>query len=158
MTPAEIKKLVHIAQENIPELENRPDLEARQSDELDFFETSVWSLKAALVAAYELGKAEGRRVESHPPVLDRETWDKVQGKLKAEKETGAPFPHLGYKLEGNELVVNDEEARVIRKATRETLTKSKKNQVSSETEKELRQMMARHYAKHEADEEKEEEK
>lgn len=73
MTPTEIKKLVRIAQENIPELENRPDLEARQSDELDFFETSVWSLKDALIAAYELGKAAGReeapRVGGHLPTV-----------------------------------------------------------------------------------------
>lgn len=56
-----LKKLVKIAEENIPELEGRGDLEAKQSDSLDFFETSVWGLKAALIAAYELGKKEGAR-------------------------------------------------------------------------------------------------
>lgn len=55
-----IEKLVKIANQNIPELEGRKDLEARYSDDADFFETSVWSLKAALIAAYELGKKERR--------------------------------------------------------------------------------------------------
>lgn len=34
-------------------------LETRNSDSLDFHEVSVWSLKAALEAAYELGKKNG---------------------------------------------------------------------------------------------------
>lgn len=32
-------------------------LEARNSDELDFKEVSVWEIKAALEAAYEAGRA-----------------------------------------------------------------------------------------------------
>lgn len=60
MTKAEMKKLVKIAQENIPGLEGRPDLEAQNMDELDFYDVSVWCLKAALVAAYEAGKAAGK--------------------------------------------------------------------------------------------------
>jgi hypothetical protein len=90
MTPAEIKKLVHIAQKNIPELENRPDLEARQSDELDFFETSVWSLKDALIAAYELGKAAGRaeapRVGGHQPTVATKTAPPNRGSGVQRKE------------------------------------------------------------------------
>ena len=54
------KKLAKIASENIPELEGRKTLKALWSDHLDFFETSVWSLEAALKAAYELGKSERR--------------------------------------------------------------------------------------------------
>ena len=50
------KKLTAIANLEIPELENRSDLEAHRNDEEDFFETSIWSLKAALLAAYELGR------------------------------------------------------------------------------------------------------
>ena len=56
MTNKELKQLIKIAQENIPELENRKDLKQHYSDSEDFFETSVWSLEAALIAAYELGK------------------------------------------------------------------------------------------------------
>lgn len=60
MTAAELKKLVKIAQENIPAMEGRADLEAQNLDELDFLDVSVWCLKDALVAAYELGKATGK--------------------------------------------------------------------------------------------------
>ena len=49
-------ELVKIAQENISTLEWRDDLEEHRTDDEDFFETSVWSLKAALLAAYELGR------------------------------------------------------------------------------------------------------
>lgn len=51
-------KLLKIAREHIPALKDRKTLQAVYSDELDFFETSVWSLEAALKAAYELGKNE----------------------------------------------------------------------------------------------------
>lgn len=59
MTTEEMKKLVKIAQENIPALEDRTNLEAKDNDAEDFFETAVWCLKNALVAAYELGKVTG---------------------------------------------------------------------------------------------------
>lgn len=59
MKAKELQRLVQIARENIPELEERPDLEAHNNDSEDFFETSIWSIKDALVAAYELGKASG---------------------------------------------------------------------------------------------------
>lgn len=61
MTPTNLKKLVKIAEENIPEIEGRGDLEARRSDDLDFFETSVWSLKEALRAAFEYGVEIGQK-------------------------------------------------------------------------------------------------
>jgi hypothetical protein len=53
-------QLATIVRENIPELAYRKTLEPMGSDEYDFFETSVWSLKKALEAAYELGKKEGK--------------------------------------------------------------------------------------------------
>ena len=56
-------QLVTIARENIPELAYRTTLEPMGSDEYDFFETSVWSLEAALKEAYELGKRDGKEVE-----------------------------------------------------------------------------------------------
>ncbi len=56
MTKKELNQIVKIAQENIISMENRLDLEQHFSDEEDFFEISVWGLKDALVAAYELGK------------------------------------------------------------------------------------------------------
>lgn len=56
MTKKELNQIVKIAQENIISMENRSDLEQHFIDEEDFFEISVWGLKDALVAAYELGK------------------------------------------------------------------------------------------------------
>lgn len=56
MTTKEMQELVEIARENIMALENRADLESHNSDEADFFEASIWDIKEALVAAYELGK------------------------------------------------------------------------------------------------------
>lgn len=51
------KKLVKIAQENIPALEKRADLEQQWMDEFDFIDgIAVWEIKAALIAAYELGR------------------------------------------------------------------------------------------------------
>lgn len=58
MTTKEMQELVKIAQENIIGLENREDLEVHNNAE-DFFEASIWDIKAALVAAYELGKKKG---------------------------------------------------------------------------------------------------
>ena len=54
------RKLAKIASEHIPELKDRKTLKAFYSDDDDFFETSVWSLEAALKATYELGKNERR--------------------------------------------------------------------------------------------------
>ena len=54
------QKLTKIANKHIPELADRKSLKAYYSDGVDFFETSVWSLEAALKAAYELGKNERR--------------------------------------------------------------------------------------------------
>ena len=61
MTKRELAKLVRIAQAEIPAMGCREDLEPKDSDDLDFLDVSVWSLKDALVAAYELGKATGKR-------------------------------------------------------------------------------------------------
>ena len=57
MTKAETKKLIAIAKKNwlIPDC--REDLKAQHSDSLDFVNCAVWNLEAALIEAYELGKA-----------------------------------------------------------------------------------------------------
>ena len=55
------RKLVKIAQTEIPQFENRADLEQQMSDELDFIDgIAVWNIKAALIAAYELGMAAAK--------------------------------------------------------------------------------------------------
>lgn len=50
------EKLLRIATRCIPELKDRKHLKPVYSDDVDFFETSVWSLEEALKAAYTLGK------------------------------------------------------------------------------------------------------
>ena len=50
------KEVLSIAQRNIPSLEGRKDLKAHQSDDEDFFDVSVWGVKAAISEAYDLGR------------------------------------------------------------------------------------------------------
>jgi hypothetical protein len=52
------KTLLEWARKAVPGLET---LDARKSDRLDFHETAVWSLKDALLAAYEAGLQKGAR-------------------------------------------------------------------------------------------------
>lgn len=61
ITKTAYQRLLSVAKETIPALENRADLKAQGSDGADFIETSVWSLDALLQKAYELGKADGRK-------------------------------------------------------------------------------------------------
>lgn len=57
MTEKQTSELLRVARETILALEGRTDLERRFSDEEDFLDVAVWELKAALTAAFELGKA-----------------------------------------------------------------------------------------------------
>ena len=59
MTKTEIKKLIEIAKKNRLIPDDREDLKAKNSDSLDFTDCAVWNLEAALIEAYELGKAAG---------------------------------------------------------------------------------------------------
>ena len=61
LTDEEWALLAKIAREQSPGLEGRPNLEAMNSDGLDFFETAVWSLEAALAAAYRAGKEAAKK-------------------------------------------------------------------------------------------------
>ena len=54
MTRKEQAALLRIAQEHFHGLET---LETRRSDSLDFHDTAVWAIKAALEAAYRAGQA-----------------------------------------------------------------------------------------------------
>lgn len=61
---APLEALEKIARENIPALYLRVHmngLDTMGNDTEDFFETSVWSIKEALVAAYLLGKKDAER-------------------------------------------------------------------------------------------------
>ena len=57
MTEKQTSELLRVARETILAMENRTDLERHFSDEEDFLDVAVWELKAALTAAFELGKA-----------------------------------------------------------------------------------------------------
>lgn len=52
------KELTKIVKEHFIDIDT---LEQQMSDSLDFHEVSVWSLEAALKAAYELGLKEGKK-------------------------------------------------------------------------------------------------
>ena len=53
----ELEKLYEIAENHIPELRGRGNLDTKNNDSDDFFETAVWSLKDALIEAYKLGQS-----------------------------------------------------------------------------------------------------
>ena len=56
MKPIE-QLLTQIAQQHL----DVETLETRRSDRLDFHDVAVWSIKAALEAAYQAGVEQGRR-------------------------------------------------------------------------------------------------
>lgn len=55
------KALLKIAKEYLVDMENREDLDTHRSDSEDFLDVAVWELRAALEAAYKLGKAEAAK-------------------------------------------------------------------------------------------------
>ena len=55
------KAILKIAQEKIVPMERREDLERHYSNDEDFLDIAVWELKDALLAAYELGKADAKK-------------------------------------------------------------------------------------------------
>ena len=61
LSKKELESLVEIAKKYIYPVEARGDLETRDNDSEDFLEVSVWSIKAALEAAYELGKENNQK-------------------------------------------------------------------------------------------------
>jgi hypothetical protein len=64
-TYAPLEKLEEIARGHFPGMlaigRAQNGLDTMDSDELDFFEVSVWGLKEALIEAYLLGQKEGYR-------------------------------------------------------------------------------------------------
>ncbi len=61
LSKKERESLVEIAKKYIYPVEVRGDLETCDNDSEDFLDVSVWSIKAALEAAYELGKESSRK-------------------------------------------------------------------------------------------------
>lgn len=54
-------KLLKIAMKHFGAVEERGSLETRDNDQEDFFEVSIWGLKAALEEAYKAGMKEGMK-------------------------------------------------------------------------------------------------
>lgn len=61
-----LHEISSIAAKYISAVERRGDLETRNYDGADFFETSVWGLKAALMDAYALGRERALTHEKAP--------------------------------------------------------------------------------------------
>ena len=61
LSKKERESLVEIAKKYIYPVEVRGDLETCDNDSEDFLDVSVWSIKAALEAAYKLGKESSRK-------------------------------------------------------------------------------------------------
>lgn len=82
---------------------------------------------------------ERDRTRRCEPIIDRAVYTRVQSVLKATKP--AP-PPLGYKLQGGELVKDDEEAEVVTSALAEM---AQDGRLSHETEAKLRHAWRQHY-------------
>lgn len=54
------QELIKIANRCFVTLVGRQDLESRNNDSEDFYDVAIWELKAALLAAYELGRRKSR--------------------------------------------------------------------------------------------------
>lgn len=77
---APLEDLEKIARENIPALSirvHRNGLDTMGSDAEDFFETSVWNLKEALIAAYRLGEKNGAKKQQPARKKSRGIWKQV---------------------------------------------------------------------------------
>jgi len=60
ITKAEEKKIEKMAIKECWMIEERKGLDTHNSDEEDFLDMAVWTLKDLLIKAYELGKAVGK--------------------------------------------------------------------------------------------------
>lgn len=82
-----------------------------------------------------LGRAE--------PIIDRATYTRVQKKLKEQRETKLAPPPLGYRMEGGKLIVDEEEAEVVKRAADEM---ARDGNLSLDTEKDLLRLWKQHYS------------
>lgn len=64
LSKKELESLLEIAKKHIYPVEARGGLETRNNDSEDFLDVAVWSIKAALEEAYELGKESGQSKRS----------------------------------------------------------------------------------------------
>ena len=55
------KELPKIAKKHLVDMEWRDDLATHLTDSEDFLDVAIWELRAALEAAYELGRADAKK-------------------------------------------------------------------------------------------------
>jgi hypothetical protein len=91
----------------------------------------------------DLIRADMKR-KRHEPLVDRATYTRVQEKLKEQRETTpAPLP-LGYKMQDGKIVIDDEEAEIVKGAAEEM---ARAGRLSAETEKQIRKLMKKRQKK-----------
>ena len=78
------------------------------------------------------------------PLIDREIYVRAQNKLYEDKDSNRYVPPLGYKQQGDKLVVNEEEADVVKRALDEM---AQDGRLSPDTEQDLRRLWKQHYTK-----------
>lgn len=89
-TYAPLEELESIARAHVPALSGRQGgLDTMDSDELDFFEASVWGFKEALIEAYLLGQKDGYR---DAEAKERENLRKMKQMMASHKEWKASHP------------------------------------------------------------------
>lgn len=98
--------------------------------------------KAALSAELEKPKADDGLGTSEP-IIDCATYTRVQEKLKEQRETKLAPPPLGYKMEGGKLVVDEDGAEVVKRATDEM---ARDGNLSLDTEKDLLRLWKQRYS------------
>lgn len=93
-TYAPLEALEKIAKGHVPGLIGRQNgLDTMDSDELDFFEVSVWELKEALIEAYQLGRKEAESER-------REDLHKMKQMMDSHKKWKASHPRRNKEDEG----------------------------------------------------------
>ena len=104
--------------------------------------------KAAAITVLNMARTLGCTVEAligeHKPILSSAVYKRVQSRLKEEKVENVYIPPLGYKQQGDKIVVVEEEAEVVKRAFDEMV---RDGSVSPDTEKELRRLWKQHYKK-----------
>ena len=93
---APLEKLEKIAIDHFPALLSvgraQNGLDTMDSDELDFFEVSVWGLKEALIEAYRLGQKDGYK---DAEAKERENFRKMKQMMASHEKWKASHPRKG---------------------------------------------------------------
>lgn len=64
----------------------------------------------------------------HPAIIERETWEAAQAKMREKLQPEQPPAPLGYKWQDGALVINEEQAEKVREAFDKFLRSAKKSE------------------------------